>query len=150
MATTVLSQRYIKLGYFPLVSKVFAEWLQEQLNLRGWSGYDLAKEMKTAPATVYRLLNGERNVGKKLAPRIALALKVDPSVVLYQAGYSDKDPQDPTQRLGPIVLDIVSMLQNRSEKTQRAARQAIELFLENFGDGRRTDEDSKASTKSKR
>ena len=114
------------------MSTKFANWLQNEMDIRGYTGYDLAKEIKSSPATIYRILNGERNAGKDVCKRIAKALKVDESVVFYQAGITSRDPNDPTQKLDPLALDILAMLGGKTEAEKRAALAALEALFENL------------------
>jgi transcriptional regulator with XRE-family HTH domain len=114
------------------VSTKFANWLQKEMDVRGYTGYDLAKKMRSSPATIYRILNGERNAGKDVCKKIAAALKIDESVVFYQAGITSRDPDDPTQGRNPVTLDIIAILENKSEAQQRAALAALEALFENL------------------
>lgn len=130
--------------------ETFAEWLQDELKKRGWKPADLAREMGVTDATVSRILNEARGVGKSTSKKIAKALKVDDNFVFYKAGIIDENPNSPKEGLDPITLDILSMLENRTDATKKAVRAAIEALLESIGDGRRADEDSKATAKPKR
>jgi transcriptional regulator with XRE-family HTH domain len=91
------------------------------LDKKGISARELARKMRSSPATIYRILNEERGIGRRVAVKIAAALEVDQSVVLYQAGYGEHDPTNPIQKLDPITLDIVQALRGKSDAQKRAA-----------------------------
>lgn len=69
----------------------FVQWLQEQLDTRGWLPADLAKEAKIAKATLSNLFQGNRGIGPEVAKKIARALGHDPEFVMQKAGILPKD-----------------------------------------------------------
>ena len=44
----------------------FTEWLQNELNERGWNQADLAKTIGSPNATISRIMSGSRNIGPEL------------------------------------------------------------------------------------
>lgn len=71
----------------------FADWLEQQLKLRDWSPSDLARAANVFPGTITRILNRERNAGKKVARSIAAALKLPEEEVFRRAGLLSPRPQ---------------------------------------------------------
>lgn len=121
----------------------FPVWLQGQLDERGWSKSEFARKAGIDTGTVSNVLNEVRRPGKAFCKRTAKALGVKESVILYHAGFIDRDPDDPSQRLSPIALEIIAMLEGKSEAAQRAARAALQALFETLergtnepGDGR--------------
>ena len=100
----------------------FATWLQAQLTSRGWRPADLARETKLAESTVSRILSGTRGAGRDAVLAIASALKLPGTVVLYQAGFLERDPEDPTQELDPLALEILQMVPEAAGDFEMLAR----------------------------
>lgn len=96
---------------------------------------DLGREAELYPATISNILNGNRGVGPAVARKIAKALKVDEDVVLYRAGLITQDPQSITEELDPIALDILQMLENRSEAEKAAALAALTALFDSLDRG---------------
>ncbi len=78
----------------------FAEWLQGELDKRGWKASDLARRGGTAPSQLSRILNKERGVGPEACREIARGLKLPPETVFRQAGLlpPDVDGDAPARR----------------------------------------------------
>lgn len=98
----------------------FPAWLQRELDKRGITPTEFSREAELEPSTVTRILNGERGAGRGAVAKIAHALKVADSVVLYQAGFLERDPEDPTQELDPLALEILQMVAGRPDAEQAA------------------------------
>jgi len=64
----------------------FEHWLQTEMDKRGWSQSELARRAGFFPASLSRVLRGERKLGADMAVGIARALHVRPERVMYQAG----------------------------------------------------------------
>lgn len=75
------------------ISVPFGDWLQGELDRRGWSISDLARAINAAPAVVSRWRSGARRPRPDQCRKIAAALMIDPLVVLYYAGHVTQLPQ---------------------------------------------------------
>lgn len=64
----------------------FAAWLQEQLDLRGWSQADLARASGASTAAVSKWIKNARLPGPASLDAIAAALTLDPKEVYKAAG----------------------------------------------------------------
>lgn len=89
----------------------FSDWLNDQMNSRGWRAVDLANAANLPSATVVRILNGDRNAGPDAAVKIAKALSLSPERVFRQAGLlppetNGMEPVDPT------FQEILSIMKN--------------------------------------
>lgn len=147
----MLSIEYIRLSILILVTTDFPEWLRAQLDMKDMTPAELAARMKVARGTVSNILNGQRGVGKTMAKRIAKVLGLKEGVVLFHAGFIDHDPGDPTQRLSPVALEIVALVENKSEITQRAVLETIRALLASLdrGQGENNERDRATSARSK-
>lgn len=70
----------------------FAEWLSQELRSRYWTPATLANEAGTYPATITRILSGERNPGPDVCVAIANALNYPPELVFRKAGILPNTP----------------------------------------------------------
>lgn len=102
---------------------------------RGWQQADLARKSKVAESTLSRILNGERGAGTRVARRLAHAFGVDEDVVLYRSGAKSRDPGSTTEGLDPVALDILQMLENRSDAEKTAALAALTALFDSFDRG---------------
>jgi transcriptional regulator with XRE-family HTH domain len=73
----------------------FADWLEEQINLKGWRPAELASRSGLDPGFVNHLLNRKRNPGPKASRAIAHALDLPEEEVFRQAGLLSPKPEDP-------------------------------------------------------
>lgn len=89
----------------------FPAWLEREISARGWRPADLAKEADIPQATISNILNGNREVGARVALAIAKALSLSPEHVFRQAGLlppetNGMEPVDPT------FQEILSIMKN--------------------------------------
>ena len=68
----------------------FAEWLNAQIQGRGWTQAEFARQASTTPATVSRVLSGENNPGLDFLQGVATAFNLQPEIVLRRAGILDE------------------------------------------------------------
>ncbi|MGC1374647.1 MAG: helix-turn-helix transcriptional regulator, partial [Anaerolineales bacterium] len=73
----------------------FIDWLRKELEERGWSQAELARQSKLSPAQITRLLNGERGIGETGLNAIARALRLPPETVFRAAGMLPNRATDP-------------------------------------------------------
>lgn len=70
----------------------FAEWLQGQIDLRGWTQSELARRAGVTPPTINRILSQERLPGVDLCRGIARAFGISEIGVLRMAGLATDKP----------------------------------------------------------
>ena len=70
----------------------FGSWLDEQIDLKGWSPSDLARAVNTSTANVTRWRKKGVIPDPDSCNNIALALGIVPEIVLYHARHLDKLP----------------------------------------------------------
>jgi transcriptional regulator with XRE-family HTH domain len=68
------------------MSEALRFWLSEELNRRGWSHRELARQIETSQSFVSRIIKGENPPSVNFCYRIAQALEVSPETVLRLAG----------------------------------------------------------------
>jgi transcriptional regulator with XRE-family HTH domain len=64
----------------------FSQWLESELEERGWRPADLAHRAELPNATLSRILNGHRRAGPEVCVALAAALEVPPEQVFRLAG----------------------------------------------------------------
>ena len=79
--------------------KNFSQWLQAELNTRGWRPIDLSKRSKIDSGLLSRLLSDERKPGLDTCKAIAYAFGMRDAEVLRIAGLIDDVPNDDVVRL---------------------------------------------------
>lgn len=67
-------------------SLAFGDWLQGELNNRGWDQAELARRSGISTAQISRIVTGGRQPGRSSIDGIARALRLPPEDVLRQAG----------------------------------------------------------------
>lgn len=69
---------------------LFARWLQDQLDIRGWKQADLSRASGLDSAVISNLINQKRNAGEVVCRAIAKALGFTPETVFRAAGLLPK------------------------------------------------------------
>lgn len=109
----------------------FSEWLEEQLELRGWRPVDLANAAGLPNATISRILNGDRKAGPDVATSIARALNLSVDYVFRQAALLPAQANNGVD-VSPTLQEIMDIVQNMPEEQQRQIRD-LALFWLNRG-----------------
>lgn len=103
----------------------FQNWLNRELNFRGWSQSELARRANITPSTISRILTGDRKIGNDVATSIADALRVPKEEVLRAAGLLTKsNPRD--ERIERILMRIEEL----DSQDQEVIDALIETLLE--------------------
>jgi len=103
----------------------FAAWLEHELKNRDWRPIDLARKSKQYPATINRVLNGERNAGPDTCLAIARALDIPPELIFRLAGLLP-----PCQDPGENEETLLHHYRLLDEAGQREARALVNLLRE--------------------
>jgi transcriptional regulator with XRE-family HTH domain len=64
----------------------FAQWLESQIEERGWNKAELARRAALSDSTVSMVMGGQRNPGFEFCVSVAGALELPPENVLRRAG----------------------------------------------------------------
>jgi len=70
------------------------EWLEKKLEENDWRPADLARESGLSPATLSKILNGERRAGPEVCVGIARAFDMNPVIVFRLAGLLPASSED--------------------------------------------------------
>lgn len=111
----------------------FPEWLNDELQQRGWTQADLARKSGLTTAGISRILSGQRDPGPEALIAIAEALKLPPEHVFRKAGLLPEEgtPRQIAQQvagyklseLTPTQLDeviqFIEFIQNRDDRPDR-------------------------------
>lgn len=86
----------------------FAEFLQDELDTRGWKASDLVKRSKLSPAIISRALNSERLPSPESLSAIASALGYPPERLFRIAGILPPKPEidEITEKLIHLVAQM--------------------------------------------
>lgn len=103
----------------------FAQWLQDELNNRGWKPIELAKTAGVDSGLISRILNRERKPGPETARGIARALKLPPEIVFRQAGLLPPEPV-----ATPLLEELSHRAALLSEEEQQFVIDYIDFILE--------------------
>lgn len=98
------------------VDNEFSLWLEGELNRRNWRPADLARAAGLPQATVGNILNGNREVGAKVAAAIAQALDIPADIVFRRAGLL---PSQSGPMADPSFQEIADIMRNMNEDERR-------------------------------
>jgi len=88
----------------------FSAWLEDELSARNWRPADLAKQAGLPQATISNILNGNREVGHKVAVLIADALELSPVYVFRRAGLLPPEENAPSDFTYEEIKEIMNSL----------------------------------------
>ncbi len=110
----------------------FSKWLQNEIDKRGWSQADLAREAGLSRGAVGNVLRQERDPGKEFLIGISRALHIPPEEIFRIAGFlpetRDEDPlaKEAAYLVGllpeeqkQVVVDYIRFLLEIEEKKKR-------------------------------
>lgn len=92
----------------------FTEWLQNELNSRGWAQIELTRRGGISSGAISKLMSGERKPGPDMCNAIATALNLPPEDVFRAAGLlpSARD-DDPLIREATYLIGLLSQDRKR-------------------------------------
>jgi transcriptional regulator with XRE-family HTH domain len=93
------------------MSEAFRFWLTQELDRRGWSHRELARQMETSQSFVSRIIKGENPAGINFCHRVAKVLDVPPEKLLRLAGILPGEPAVNESELGPVSREIMELIQ---------------------------------------
>lgn len=106
----------------------FAEWLQIEMDRRGWDQAELARRARITPAQVSRVMGGTRGAGKDFLLKISGALSVPLEDVLRRAGFLPPYTElpDEAKSWGSRLMALQPELRGLALDSMEAALKAIE------------------------
>lgn len=111
----------------------FSVWLQSELDERGWSQSDLARESGSKPASISRLLQGTRNPGPDVCQAIAKAFGYPPDVVYRAAGLLPAN-----QEMDEETVKMMHLFEQMAPEDQEMLIGMAQVFLDRRGARGRT------------
>lgn len=99
----------------------FSDWLQEELNRRGWSQADLVRASGISKGTVSRLISGTRSIGIDVCQALAQAFHLPPEDVLRIAGLLPDKPEEPPG-LGEWIQRYLDATEDQRQEMLEYAR----------------------------
>jgi transcriptional regulator with XRE-family HTH domain len=106
----------------------FAEWLQFELDARGWAQIELTRRGGISSGAISKIMSGERKPGPDVCNAIAKALKIRPEIVFRSAGLLPHLPDD-----DPLTAEAEYLLSQLPEDKRQQAIDFIR-FLAGEGD----------------
>lgn len=102
----------------------FTEWLWSALWDWNWSQAELSRKTKLAPATISRLLNGQRAPSIETCKKLADVFCIPQDIILQKSGYIKKVELNGTEDLAELIniyqtlnsidkKDLLSIARNR-------------------------------------
>lgn len=128
----------------------FAEWLNEQLDIRGWRQADLIRASAKSGGNplhsgyLSKILNSERQPGVKVVRQIALGLDLPEEEVQRRAGLLSIKKQQPESKTAPRTQEAVREYDKLTDEEQESILQQMKGL--NALKGRRATREAKPSS----
>ena len=103
----------------------FSEWIQHQLNDRGWVKKELGRRSGLDISYVNQIILGHRNPGPKACRGIARGLDLPEVTVFRQIGFLTEDPL-----IDPSVETFITIISRLSEEDQSELLEIARLKLD--------------------
>lgn len=94
----------------------FAEWLEDEMEKRGWRPAELAKAAGLYQSTLWKVLNRERTAGADVCTALSRAMKLPPELIFRKAGLL---PGLPGPEDDPTFGELLSYVKRLSVKDRR-------------------------------
>ncbi len=91
-------------------SKHFGNWLEREIEIRGWTMSELARRCEVSHPAVSRVVSGERGAGPELCRAIAQALEMPEERVFRIAGLLSQLPAPDDDLTFAQVYDMMNRL----------------------------------------
>ncbi len=105
--------------------KTFGDWLENEMNNRGWRPVDLANKARISRGSLSNIINDLRRPGPDICRAIANALQVPPEKVFRQAGLLPPKPET-DERLEKAM----HLFQQLSPEKQQFVLDALQTWVE--------------------
>lgn len=126
-STSLSKERYLYLTMFS-VESTFRDWLNNELNKRGWTQSHLAQVAGLSRGTLSNITSGSRGIGQETCNAIARAFQIPPEIVYRAAGLLPPK-NDRTQ----LIEELEDVLRKLPPEDQEEILQIARLKLERAG-----------------
>ena len=109
----------------------FAEWLQKELDKRGWSHSESSRRTGIPRSHISRLLNGTRNAGPDPCIAIAKAFNLPREEVFRARGWLLSEPENPfDSQIDPRVEKLAKKVNELPFESREMALNTMESVLD--------------------
>lgn len=136
---TMLSKEYVSRDKMFSIVNTFSEWLQKELDQRGWTQSHLSRVAGIARGTLSNISSGNREMGPDTALAIARALNIPPEAVFRAAGLLPPEP-----KADPILERVNHLLSQLPEDDQENILGLVEALVS------RREQEAKGSNRRRR
>ncbi len=118
----------------------FADWLNSNLNERGWNQNDLVQRSGLSQGAVSKVLSGLRNPGLEFCEGMAKAFHIPVEIVFEKAGYIkpktniDHELEELNYQISQLppeeqktIKDMVKFFINKADQEERSALRGKEV-----------------------
>lgn len=122
------------------MEKLFADWLNDNLNERAWNQNDLVQRSGLSQGAVSKVLSGQRNPGIEFCEGMAKAFHLPVEIVFEKAGFIKPKPKVDSEleelnyqisQLPPqaqqTIKDMVRFFINKADQEDRSALHGKEV-----------------------
>ena len=110
----------------------FVEWLEHELQERGWGQSELAHKGDIPQSTLSRIMLRDRQLGPEIGVRIARALKLPPEEIFRAAGLLPALPASGEEK---IIYEIIDIARRLSPGVREDLREyALWRYKREYGD----------------
>lgn len=110
---------------FSIMDKMFSDWLSDEMNKKGWSQSELARQASVTRGGISNLINNVRNPGPEILEGVAKALDYPVEFVFRKAGILP-----PAREEDPTDEELLHLYDQLSEEEQTEIRDWIRFKVE--------------------
>jgi transcriptional regulator with XRE-family HTH domain len=121
--TTSVFSNYAKIDYMSIDDE-FILWLQKEMDQRGWSQSDLARESKISRQAISNIMNIMRAPGPEVCRALAKAFKVSPKSVFEKAGLLPIENKEDSE-----LEELNYKISQLSPERQQAIKEMVDFYL---------------------
>lgn len=104
----------------------FSEWLQKELERRGWNQAELSRRSGVSEAQITRIITTERGPGPDAAKAFAHALHYPEEFIFRKAGLLSEKPED--EPMAPSLAELIHLYLTASEEEQERMLEVIRVL----------------------
>jgi transcriptional regulator with XRE-family HTH domain len=117
--------------YAPMDRTKFQDWVQSEMDKRGWNQSDLARHANTTRSSINGILTGGKGVGIDLCDSIARAFQIPTETALRAAGFLPQKSEN--NELVDQILEQVNVLDYEDQEEVLQIARLIRERREKYG-----------------